>query len=339
MKEIRVAILGFGGIARAHKKGYDLLREEGFPVRLVAICDIDEQQFYKKSTTNLGTELRNDFEGIHLYTNDDDMLQKEEFDTVDICLPTYLHKEYAIKMMRAGKHVQSEKPMSLYAEDCEEMIRVANETGKKLMIGQCLRFDAAYLYLKKCITDGCFGALRRLVMDRLSTLPRWGFEGWFHDVKRSGGVPLDLHIHDIDMARFLLGEPTAVSSVTMDATMPMQYMDTRLFYDHVSVFAHASWDEAATIKFSASYRARFETATVLCQGNEILVFPDKGEAYQVNLPKKNHMAEEIRAMAYLVGDPTFENTVNTPESACQSVKLVHALMESARLNGQIIQLS
>ena len=338
MKEIKVAILGFGGIARAHKKGYDLLRAEGFPVRLVALCDIDEQQFYKKSTTNLGTELQSDLDGFHLYTNDDEMLQKEEFDTVDICLPTYLHKDYAIKMMRAGKHVQSEKPMALSVDDCEEMIRVSKETGKKLMIGQCLRFDSAYLYLKKCIDEKCFGSLRRLVMDRLSALPRWGFEGWFHDVKRSGGVPLDLHIHDIDMARFLLGEPTAVSSVATDAAMPMQYMDTRLFYGDTSVFAHASWDEAATAKFSASYRARFETATVICQGSEIWVYPDDGEAYQVELVKLNHMAEEIRTMAYLVGDPTFENKVNTPESACQSVKLVHTLMESAKNNGQVIQL-
>ena len=338
MKQIKVAILGFGGIARAHKKGYDLLREEGFPVQLVAICDIDENQFYKKSETNLGSELRSDLEGIHLYTNDDDMLANEEFDTVDICLPTYLHKEYAIKMMRAGKHVQSEKPMALCSEDCEEMIRVSKETGKKLMIGQCLRFDTAYLYLKDCITDGRFGSLRRLVMDRLSALPRWGFEGWFHDVKRSGGVPLDLHIHDIDMARFLLGEPKAVSTVAYDAEMPMQYVDTRLFYDQTAVFAHASWDEATTVKFHASYRARFENATVICTGKEISVFPTEGEPYTVDLNFKNHMAEEIRAMAYWVGDPDFQNLTNTPESACQSVKLVEALIQSAKNNGTTVNL-
>jgi predicted dehydrogenase len=226
--------------------------------------------------------------------------------------------------------------MALCSADCEEMLRVAKETGKKLMVGQCLRFDTAYLYLKECIDDGRFGALRRLVMDRLSSLPRWGFDGWFRDVKRSGGVPLDLHSHDIDMARFLLGEPTAVSSVACDDSMPMQYVDTRLFYEDATVFAHASWDESATVKFSASYRARFENATVICTGKEIWVYPDEGEFYQVEITFKNHMAEEIRTMAYWVGDPAFENTSNTPDSACQSVKLVEAIVNSIQNGGAVI---
>ena len=105
MNEIRVAILGFGGIAQSHKHGYDILKQEGFPVKLVAICDIDESRFYTAQEINLGTVAHGDLDGISLYTDLDQMLANEEIDTVDVCLPTYLHKEYTVKLLRAGKNV------------------------------------------------------------------------------------------------------------------------------------------------------------------------------------------------------------------------------------------
>ena len=178
MNEIKVALLAFGGIAQSHKHGYDILKEEGFPVKLVAICDIDETRFHSKQEINLGAVSRGDLEGIALYTDVDEMLKNEEIDTVDVCLPTYLHKEYTIKLLRAGKNVQCEKPMSLSYADCEEMLAVAKKCGKKLMIGQCLHFHESYDYLRACVRDGRFGKLRNISLERLSALPAWGYDGW-----------------------------------------------------------------------------------------------------------------------------------------------------------------
>ena len=217
MNEVKVAILGFGGIAQSHKHGYDILKAEGFPIKLVALCDIDRSRFFSKQEINLGEIARGDLDGINLYTDLDEMLANEDIDTVDVCVPTYLHKEYTVKLLRAGKNVQCEKPMSLCYADCEEMLAVANECGKKLMIGQCLHFIEGYQYLKACLDDGRFGKLRNIVFDRLSLLPDWGFEGWYRDVNKSGGAPFDLHIHDIDIANYILGTPKALSSVAMDA--------------------------------------------------------------------------------------------------------------------------
>lgn len=344
MREIKFALLGFGGIAQSHKHGYDILKNEGFPVKLVAICDIDEKQFHAKQEINLGASVRSDLEDINLYTNVDEMLANEDFDVVDICLPSYMHKEYAIKMMRAGKHVQSEKPMSLSYADCEEMLAVADECNKKLMIGQCLHFEAGYEYLKKCVDEGTFGKLRTLSFERLGGLPNWGFELWYQDINKSGGCPFDLHIHDVDMANYVLGLPKTVSSVAQTAEMPLQYVNTRMTYDDGAlVFATASWDEASNTGFRMAYRARFEKASLIYNGGSVKVCCDDGtEPYEAegtrSGERKDRMAEEIRAIALAVGDPDYVNTVNDPRCAAGSIYLTEKIIESARKNGETVVL-
>jgi predicted dehydrogenase len=344
MREIKFALLGFGGIAQSHKYGYDILMKEGFPIKLVAICDIDEKQFHAKQEINLGASVRSDLDGINLYTSVDEMLACEDFEVVDICLPSYMHKEYAIKLMRAGKHVQSEKPMALSYDDCKEMLAVADECGKKLMIGQCLHFEAGYEYLKKCIDEGTFGKLRSLSFERLGGLPGWGFEGWYRDLNRSGGCPFDLHIHDVDMANYLLGMPKSVSSVAQDAEMPIQYVNTRMFYDNgVIAYATASWNESSTSGFRMAYRARFDAASLIYNGGSVKVCPDDGsEPYEAegtrSGERKDRMAEEIRATALAVGDPDFVNTVNDPRCAAGSIYLTEKIIESARKNGETVVL-
>jgi predicted dehydrogenase len=187
MKKVRIAMIGFGGIARTHYAGYTDLATRNVPFELVAICDIDKSQFEKQITINTSAEPVKIADSIHTYTNLDEMIANEEFDMADICLPTYLHCEYTKKMLRAGKHVLCEKPMALNSAECEEMLAVAKETGKKLMIGQCLRFSDSYRYVKKCIDEGTFGKLQTLNMYRLSAHPEWGFENWFQNDEKSGG--------------------------------------------------------------------------------------------------------------------------------------------------------
>ena len=330
---IRVAMIGFGGIAKSHKRGYEILAREGAPIKLVAICDINPEQFTKALAINLEGKAKYDLSEQTLYTDLDEMIAKEEFDMVDICLPSFLHREYAIRMLRAGKHVLCEKPMSLSSAACEEMIAAARECGKKLMIGQCLRFEPLYLVLKNAIEQGTFGKVKGAFFDRLSSMPRWGFEGWYHDTNRSGGAIMDLHIHDVDMVRFLFGEPEAVSAVSYDAETRWAVINSRfLFDDGKIVVANASWDEAKSTKFTMNYRVNFEKATVILQGGKVTVYPAEGEPYEAELTHEDRMAEEIRFLAMSILNDT-ENVTNPPESAMMTVKLVETLRESAAQNG------
>ncbi len=339
-EKIKVAMIGFGGIAKSHKKGYDILKAQGAPIELVAICDIDLEQFEKVQSINLAGGSKCDLSEQRLYTDIDEMLEKENIDMVDICLPSYLHCEYTVRMLRAGKHVLCEKPMALTSEDCQIMLDTARECGKKLMIGQCLRFEPLYLFIKDAIDNNTFGRVKNAFFERLSAMPTWGFDGWYRDTARSGGAILDLHIHDVDMVRFLFGEPKAVSSVSYDTDTKWTVINSRFIYDDGKiVVANASWDESNTSKFAMPYRINFEKATVILQNNSVVrVCPVDGEAYDAKLPDDDRMAEEIKALAMSIINGT-ENKQNLPESAMKTVELIEALRRSTAQGGANVAFS
>ena len=333
MDKVKVCLLGFGGIARSHLKAYQQLKARNAPVELVAICDIDPSQFTKGVSMNLGSGASEALDAYRLYTDGVEMVTKERPDVVDICLPSYLHCEYAVKMMKLGCNVLSEKPMSLSSAQCEEMIAVSRQTGKHLMVGQCLRFDPTYNYLKDRIADGAFGAFRHAHFDRLSPLPLWGFENWFSDSARSGGCILDMHIHDVDMVRYLFGEPKYVSAVCTGNECEWQTVNSRFEYENgTMVVADGSWDESATTRFCMGYRVRFEKAEVFLKGSTVTVYPNEGEAYTADLPKETRMADEIECLALTVLGKCDDNRISAAEAA-KTVALVEKLRESAAGRG------
>lgn len=338
MKEVRVAMIGYGGIARSHNHGYRKLVEEGEPVRLVAVCDINEDQFKNQIGINIDTGATGLPADIHTYTDVDELLANEEFDMADICLPSFLHSKFAIKMLQAGKHVLSEKPMALSSQDCDAMIAAAKEANRKLMIGMCLRFDECYLYLKDCIDSGKYGNLTHLFMERLSAIPAWSFENWFQDTQRSGGCILDMHIHDIDMVRFLLGEPKAVSTIALDQKVRWQVENTRMYYDGKIVTINGSWSESPTTRFTAGFRAGFEKATVISNCETVTVYPNEGDPFTMEFPENHGIRVEIRTFIRQLMAGQIENGQNSPESARETVRVIEKMRESAALDGAIIKL-
>jgi len=147
---IKAGIIGNGGIARSHLRGYSRLFEEG-EVEVVAFCDFRPER--------LEDEFLNVFTNARKYTDIDEMLKAEQgkLDYIDICLPTYLHAEIAIKAMEAGYDVMSEKPMARTVEQAESMVEASKRTGKRLMIAYCNRFNLAAQTIKEIIDSGEFG--------------------------------------------------------------------------------------------------------------------------------------------------------------------------------------
>ncbi|HBJ19403.1 MAG TPA: gfo/Idh/MocA family oxidoreductase, partial [Clostridiales bacterium] len=219
---ITVAMIGFGGIAKAaHFPVYKKLEKEGI-ARVVAIADLSDAAFGEGAAINIGGADAGHTDGIAKYRDYREMIEKERPDMVDICVPTDRHAKVACDALRAGCHVLSEKPMSLCYGDCLTMIRAAKDAGKHLMVAQCLRFSKKYGYLKEAVLDGRFGKIRAGVFRRLSAPPVWGSDNWYMDYNRSHGCILDLHIHDVDMIRYLCGEPISVSCRTQDIVSHME---------------------------------------------------------------------------------------------------------------------
>ena len=329
---LNAAIIGLGGIAKtAHLPGYKTLEEKG-KVKLVAACDIREEAFTQGTQINLASSDASDNEGIHFYTDLEEMLKSEKIDMVDICVPTYLHKQYAIDMLNRGYLVLSEKPMSLKSEDCKEMVAASNG---RLMIGQCLRFSPEYIYAKKLVDEGTYGKPTSATFRRLSGPPTWGWDNWFMDYNRSGGVIFDLHIHDLDIARFIFGDPKKVSCIAGGHQIVEDaFAHSTLYYDDFTVFAEGRWDQIK-MPFVADFRISFEKANIVCSGGQVTVYPYDGEKFTAPIAYESMYMKEIEYITdiFLNGK---ENTQNPPESAAESIRLAETLKKSAENNGEIL---
>ena len=131
----------------------------------------------------------------------------EDLDILDICLPTFLHADYSIKAMEKGMHVICEKPISLHAEDVERIYSTAHQINVKFMVAQVLRFWPEYELLKELYDSQKYGKLLSASLTRLGGIPKWSWDNWMRDEKRSGLVPFDLHIHDLDFIIYAFGTP------------------------------------------------------------------------------------------------------------------------------------
>lgn len=333
---VKIAMVGFGGIAQsAHLKPHLELQEKG-EVKLVAVCDICPERFEQKMEINIGGSDVTIGDDVKKYTDWREMLQKEEVDMVDVCVPTYLHAEIAIAALESGHHVLCEKPMSLTYDKCLDMCNAAKRAGKLLMIGQCVRFGAATGYLKKAIDEGTFGKLKTGIFRRLSPPPVWGWDNWYMDISRSGGSVLDLHVHDLDYVRYAFGEPKKVSCCIAGMYSERDVAHSRLVYDDFSVMVVGDWSREG-VPFETGFMLAFEKATVMYSSADGVfnVYPRGGEHYTVELPKTVSYQQEIEYFIECINGK-HANEVNPPESSAMSVKLANALIESAGKNGEFV---
>jgi len=336
MDLIKVGMIGFGGIARLHKAAYDALEENGYNVKLVAVCDTSMEQFTKKNSINISVDEGNGTHDFNKYSVLEEMLANEELDIIDICVPTMLHATLACKMLSLGYNVMSEKPMARTYEQCLEMLEAKNKSGKKLMIGQCVRFIPDYMYLKELVESKKYGNVRTAYFHRLSSPPTWGFKNWLLDPEKSGGCLLDMHIHDLDFARYAFGEPNAVSCTAAEVNAEYDSVQSRLYYDGFTVEATGDWGLSPNYDFSAGFRVNFEAATVELKDGVVTVYPFEGEKFIPEYDKTDYFYNELRYLVSIVRGEK-ENIVNPPESAAMSVKLAETLRKSADEKGRIIE--
>ena len=284
---LKVGLVGVGGISGAHIPAWQSMED----VELVALCDVRPEQMTRYP------ELRR-------YTDMDDMLAKEQLDILDICLPTYLHADAAVKAMERGIHVLSEKPVSLKTEDVHRLYETAKRNNVRFMVAQVLRFWPEYVYLKEIYDSGRYGKLLSGRMARLGHMPGWSWDNWMKDESRSGLVPFDLHIHDLDFMVYTFGKPKQVSSFR--ARRPDQDVFTAVYqFDGFYVDSEATW-YAAPYPFHATYRFQFEKALIVLDGaltvyevdgKTFTVGADGGETGGIELPPTNAYANEIRYFA------------------------------------------
>lgn len=297
------------------------------------MCDIEPEKSKGKARINITEDMDGADELLNAacYTDVNKMCEKETLDMVDICLPTPLHAPMAIDMLGRGYHVLSEKPMARSYKDCLAMLDAAEKSGKQLMIGQCLRFYPQYL--KDTVESGRYGKVLSAFFERISRPPIWGWQNWFMDEAKSGGCLLDMHIHDIDMTRFLFGEPKAVACNVLNIYSGCDTVNTWLFYeDGKLVCANGDWALPDSSGFRPAYRVNLEKAAIVFDKGEVTVFEKDGTVHKPELPKLDGFTNEIDYFVDII-ENNRENTVNPAKSTAMTIKLIEVMKKSADRNG------
>jgi predicted dehydrogenase len=200
MKKLRVGVVGLG-MGRAHIEGYLKAPD----VEVAALADTDPARLQDVGD-KYGVAAR--------YTDALEMFRKAGLDAVSIATPNKFHCPLTLAALRQGLHVLCEKPMAMSVAEAESMRRAAEKAGRNLMINFSFRFTNASFALRQQVQSGAIGDIYfgRTVWHRRRGIPRFG--GWFGQKDLSGGGPLiDLGVHRIDLALWLMGhpEPVAVS--------------------------------------------------------------------------------------------------------------------------------
>lgn|SRR5690554_3961694 len=339
---LKVGLIGIGFMGRGHLDIYMQLAEEGHPVELVAICDIDEDKFQGKflpGNIDVGNQ-KYDFSKYNLYTDIDEMLEKEELDYVDIALPTYLHAEATIKALNKGIHVLCEKPMALNPDECQAMIDAADANGKKLMVAQCLRFWPEYEYLKRCVDSGEYGKVVSGYFFRGGTTPKWSYNNWLLKKEKSGGVLLDQHVHDVDTINWLFGTPRKVSTMARNVFPESGYdaVSTNYIYDDMVINAQDDWTINSTdFGFEMTFRVNFEKATLIYEKGKLTVYPHEDKSFTPELEEGSGYYREIRYFIdALINDTPIETA--DPYSTMETIRIANAEAESADRQGEFVEL-
>ena len=139
-------------------------------------------------------------------------------DVVDICTPTPLHKQMVLAAAKSGKHVICEKPIAMTVEDAHAMVDACDAAGVRFFVGMVVRFFPQYRLVKELVTKGQIGRLGVLRLKRVAYVPHKPADNWYIDETRSGGMVVDLMIHDFDYARWLAGEVERVFARRSQAT-------------------------------------------------------------------------------------------------------------------------
>ncbi|MEL6309569.1 MAG: Gfo/Idh/MocA family oxidoreductase [Chloroflexota bacterium] len=324
---MRIGLVGTGSMGHAHAPSWKLLKNIG--AELVGVV----------SNRSESTQAFAEQYDIRAYDTLDALIA--DVDILDICVPTNLHKDMTLKAASAGKHVICEKPMALSIADAQAMIDACREANVHLYIAHVVRFISQYQLAKHSIDSGQIGTPCVIRLSRAGYQPRKKTDNWFTDESRSGGMMLDLMVHDYDYARWIGGNVKRVYARSVRGTTPDAPGDYALvtlrFED--SAIAHIEGGWAYPVGF-------FRTSMDIAGTDGVIEFmSDNAQSLYTHLANPPDVeADEVAVPAAKAADSPFtaqlrnfynaivhdEAPVVTAEEALLALEVGLAAIESAK---------
>lgn len=226
----RIAIVGAGNMGGIHARSCEKI--EGTTVTWVVDADI-------RRAEELATRL-----GARATIDEAEALGATDVDAAIIAVPTPLHQPMVECAARHGKHVFCEKPSARTVDEARAMIEACDRAGVRLMIGHVVRFFPDYVRIGALLRDGAIGQVAIARAARLNAHPG-RHRPWYGQIDVSGGVIVDMMIHDFDTLRWYFGEVKRVFArgLTLSPRQPMTDYALAILRFESGVIAHveASW--------------------------------------------------------------------------------------------------
>jgi len=347
VKKWKVGFVGVGGIAKyAHMPGWKNLQG----AEVVAVSDVRE---------DVAKAFAKDFGIKNVFTDYNKMLEMDELEIIDICAPNMIHYPAAMAGFKAGKHVLSEKPLTVTPKHVQDMIDASKKAKKKLCSKQNHRFRAEAQVLKKMIDKGECGeiyyarahALRRRLLPVAPTFIKKSLSG--------GGPCLDIGVHALDLTYWLMGHPKvrSVSGVALTKLAKREDIHgdwgewDRKAYD-VEDFAagYVKFANGASLTLECSFLLNTkenevfsaqvfgtEAGAYLPWGSPPEIYTEKNRTFMVKqlvgLPQVATHSEEIRLFLEAV-DKNKEVPV-PPEQTLEVIKILDGVYRSSKSGREV----
>ena len=340
---IRVAIVGTGNIANAHIQAYLQFPERCHIAYLVDI--VPEKARRMREKYGLDAEV---------FDNHQALLPLQDIDLVDVCTPPYVHAQISINCLRSGKNVVCEKPMAASLEECDQMLRARDESGKKLSIIAQNRFRQPISNLKALLDSGLAGPVRCAQVDSFWWRGHCYYDLWWRGTweKEGGGCTLNHAVHHIDMLLWMMGLPERVTSVLAntahdnaeveDLSVSILQYPGALAQLTASVVHHGEEQQLVFQCEKAKLAAPFSCYASLSMGNG---FPQRNEALEKEIAD---FAAALPTTRYEGHTGQLENVLtaleqNTPvaiggEDGRRTIELITAVYK-AGATGQTVTLA
>lgn len=212
--------------------------------------------------------------GARPYASYEELVSSEEVDVIDVCLPTAYHKRLALQAAGEGRHVILEKPIASSLEDAQAILDAFDGSAGRLFVGHVVRFFPEYARIRAMIEAGDLGTVGVARTSRRSPFLT-GWNDWYADRRASGGVLVDLLIHDFDFLRWAFGE---VERVYARGVMGREY--NRL--DYALVTLRFEGGEISHLEGQWGYPAPFNYSIEVA-GSKGLVTADSTEPAPVRI--------------------------------------------------------
>lgn len=342
---VRVGVVGVG-IGALHIEGYKMSPN----AEVVAVADINVER---------AKNCAERFEIPRVYADYQEMLAQCDLDAVSVCTPNSFHAPVAVAAFQAGCHVLCEKPISVSAAEGQKMVDAGKASGKIFMMGFNNRFRGDTQVLKGMIDRGELGEIYYAKTGWLRRRGIPGFGGWFTTKSLSGGGPMiDLGVHVLDLALYLMGNPKPVAALGSSyakfgpnqpgkqdfapaaaaGTYDVEDLAAGLvkFANGATVFVEASW--ASNVESERIYTSLMGTKGGADLG-PLRVYTEK-DGVQVDMtphcPNVNgHNAEVLHFVDCIVNGT---QPIATGEHGLDVIKILDAIYQSAD-SGEMVQIS